>query len=575
MGLLLQPDDAFSKEVDRFLTLEAKFAVVERAQLLVACETDTVRRAAAFKLCKEGTPEGKPGYIYFLENFAWIMEERNPEGFQKLPFHPYPYQLEELAIIHQHVQGSTGITGAKVIDLWLKSRDMGLTWIVLAYFLWDWLINKGIFLVGGKKQDDVDKINEGGTLFSKMRFLLYNLPTWFLPPDLDDKLLLLSYGGETNPVTISGDSTGPDFGRGKRKKAALIDEFQTWEHDYEALKSVSQTTNVMLLLGTPNGYGNLYASIARGKSDFKATVRRVHWTLHPLKTRDMEIVDGKATSEWYRQQCATFSAEVIASELDLSFESSQRGLVFAKLYGIGHQKERLKPWVGVPVRRCWDPGGIFAVVWIQVNRWRRVRVLKEHVDKDAKITDVAEVVKLISADMCKDAGTELIFTDCGDPSGSQDNNSAQPWPEYDYLRDTHQWDVEWQHIAAIKSNFRVPARITAIEQLLRKYIASGISAEDGPALEVDVVNAPYLHEAFIGGYRKVVDTAGNVLDKIDPNRRPYNDVMDAFGYGILTELGIPEQIKQELKKLKEEEIEDAEAGTDDAMERWLMRTKRC
>lgn len=575
MSEYLQQQDR-PPDLSWFLTEEAVVALRDRAGLMVRCEADSKTRAAVMKFCKEGTPDGQPGYLYFLRNFAWILEERNPPGFQKLPFVPYPYQIEELEVIHQAVQGGAGILAKKNVVLWLKSRDMGMTWLVLSYYVWDWLFNQGIFLVGGAKEDDVDKRQESGTLFAKIRYLVKNLPPWMLPGDLTDKHMLLSYGGEENPATISGDSTRPNFGRSKRKKSILLDEFQTWEHDYASMKSISQTTNCIFLLGTPNGYGNLYAQIARGKAKMEAVVRTVHWIKHPLKTRDLETINGRPTSSWYRKECKAMEEEAIASELDLSFETSVKGIVFGGCYGIGHQKTGLKPWPDVPVLRCWDPGGIFAVIWLQVNKYRKVRVLKEFVDKDAKIHQVADSVLAFSEHLERIAGSDLIFKDCGDPSGAQDNNSAQEDPEYTVLaKEPYFWDVDSDFFVHIPSKLRVRTRIVAIQNVLKGYVSSNVPSEDGPQFEIDIDECPFLHEAFLGGYRRKLDQSKNVLDKIDDTKRPYTDVMDALGFGVVHELGIPELIKREMKKKSEEEKEDSD-DPEDVWEKLAARGRtRC
>src|SRR5690606_23799466 len=125
--------------------------------------------------------------------FATIFEPRNPPDFQRLPFVPYPYQEEELKVIHDAIQSGVGVLGQKVIKLWLKSRDMGLTWIVLSYFLWDWLFNGGSYIVGSYKGDEVEKAGNPKTLFAKMEYLLYGLPAFMIPGDLVDNKFLLSY----------------------------------------------------------------------------------------------------------------------------------------------------------------------------------------------------------------------------------------------------------------------------------------------------------------------------------------------------------------------------------------------
>lgn len=563
------------------LTEQAKALIRPRAELLIHCEMSEVHRAAAIKTCREGTPEtadspAMPGYLWFLCMFAWIYEERNIDGFQKLPFVPYPYQVIELAVMYAALQGGIGVVGKKQVKLWLKSRDMGLTWLVLAIFVWDWLFNRGIFHVGSRNEKEVDYLGETGSIFFKLRFLIYNLPKWMLDtlaPDLEDKKLLLSY--DNGNVAISGESANPNFGTGKRRKAILADEISKWEHDREAYRSMSQASNTLFLVGTPKGYGNLYSEIARGKSTIKAEVRKVHWMEHPLKSKDAELVDGKWTSPWYRDQCANLEPDMIAGELDLSFDSSLKGLVFASIYGIGHQKSGLKPIPGVILTRTWDLGGYAATILFQVDKWRRVHVLGEVVTEGetlgAHAQEVVDATERLSA-KCKnvilgnDATIALSREDCGDPAGNVSTKMNQIVPEYETLRADHSIDVDTTAMDGMSMDLRVRARIVAIENLLRRYIISGNAEIDGPAFWIDVDACPFLDEALRGGYRRRLDKSGNVMDAI-ALRRPYTDVIDALGYGVIFKLGVPESIKREMVKKSEEEKEDERAEELESLKR--------
>lgn len=511
--------------------------------------------------------------------FAWIYEERNPIGLQKLPFVPYPYQETELAVIHQSVLAGVGVGGSKQIKLWLKSRDMGLTWLILVYYLWDWLFNRGIFHIGSFAEKEVDYLNDPGTLFFKLRFLIKNLPEWMKPADLEDKKLLLAY--HNGEVAITGQAAVEDFGRGKRKKAILMDEFAKWEHDRTAYRSVIATSNVVHLVGTPFGYGNYYSEIARGKAKVKAEIRRVHWTVHPLKNQDLEYIDGHPTSSWYRKECAGMETDMIAGELDLSFESSIKGLVFAAHYGNSHEKKGLKPIPGVPIIRAWDPGGWAACIFLQVDKYRRVRVYREVIEHGKTIHEFAEIVKAVSQDFIsrgftiKDQGAPMewfTFEDCGDSSGGVITKMNQEEPEFETLRAHHDIDVDYTFMAGLPTQLKRKARVTAITNLLVRHIASGIPENDGPAIWIDVDKCPILDEALKGGYRRKLDRNNNVLDVIDDTKRPYTDAVDALGYGVLYKLGIPESIRKEMTKRSEEEQEDNESSSDGCKP---LRQSRC
>jgi hypothetical protein len=544
------------------LTEEQMHYLGKRVELLVRAEMYEDVRAALVRACTIGTPD-EPGYLYFFRMMASIFEPRNPPGLQILPFIPYPYQIDELAIIHQMVSAGQGVVGKKNIKLDLKSRDMGDTWIHLGYFAWHFLFHRGSFHLGSFKEEEVDVLGSANTLFGKLRKLFYSLPAWILPKGFVDKAKLICYDGEE--CSITGESANEGFGRSKRCAGALLDEFQKWQYDRAALQAVSQTANAIFLVGTPLGLGNYYSEIARKKQVPGAIIRKIHWTAHPLKAKDLEIVDGKATSSWYRDQVATLPPEVVAAELDLSFETSTKGPVFAHIYGAGHQKTGLKLLPGIPVIRGWDPGGgWFAVVFLQIDRDRRVRFYREVLTHSVTLDETAAEVIRVSEELARESwkGDKSYdwqdwyqFVDVGDPSGASISKSNQTVPEYDDLFLKHSINVDYLQFATMPSEIRVRSRILQYSNAMQRHIPSPNPGLDGPALWIDIDGCPTLDEAFAGGYRRKIDANGNVMDTID-RRHPYNDVVDAGGYGIVSVLGVPEQIKREARKRSEEQDED-------------------
>ena len=549
------------------LTEEAAANLRQRIELLVRCELYEEIQVAAMRSCLVGYQEPGgvfvPPYLFFLRMFANIFEPRNPPGLQKLPMYPYPFQVEELRVIHKAVCAGLGVVGIGEIILWLKSRDMGMTWLLLLYFLWDFLFNKGSFHIGSFKEEEVDKLGTLTTLYGKLRFALYGLPKWIRPHDLVDKTLLLSY--DNNAASITGESANEGFGRSKRVKAGMLDEFQQWENDRAAFQSMSQTTNTIFLVGTPLGYGNYYSEIARKKQVPAAQVRKVHWTLHPLKAKDLEYIGNKATSTWYRNIVRKYPPEVVAAEVDLSFESSIKGPVFADIYAPSHQKRGLKLIPDLPVIRAWDPGGWFATVLLQVTKKRRVIFYREVLTHGATLKEHTEEVLKVSEELARDSAknckTDLdwnafyVFKDVGDPSGASVSKANQPCPEYTSLFDDFGIIVDYMFMAEMPTDLRVRSRILQYQNCMQRFLPDKDPDEDGPALWIDIDGCPTLDEAMRGGYRREVDKQGNILDRI-AKRQPYNDVVDAGGYGIVSELGIPEQLKRLAKQKREEEIED-------------------
>lgn len=541
----------------KFLTDEQKLITRERAQFLVKCELDEKYRLAALRACRDGLTDKAgnhtPGYLFFLQYFGWIKENRNPPGFQKLPFIPYNYQVDELAFIHESITKGQGILGDPTTAEWLKSRDMGLTWLVLAYFVWYFLFVGGIFHVGSRKEEEVDYKGNSDTLFGKMRFLIYNTPEWMQPGDLVDKALLLSYHNEE--FLITGESANAGFGRGQRKTAVLMDEFQRWEYDRQAYRAVTMTSNVIFLVGTPEGTGNYYATIAR-KNPFGAIIRKIHWMLHPLKSIGAEYVDGELTSPWKENQKKKMEAEEIAGELELSFEGSAKGALFAKSYGAGHQKTGLKAIPGLMLKRGWDLGGTTYVLFAVRDKWNRIRCIYEYCEDGKLIHEIADEIAVIKKMLEDEINSPLVCDDKGDPAGQNITNRAQTAPEYAELS-TKEVFVEYGLIASIPTQMRAAAKHIAIEKLLTKYIITNVPDMDGPALWVDTDRCPILHEALSGGYKLKLDKDQNVTDKPE-DKHPWCDAIDALSYLLIEEFGIPESIVRQMKAKSEEEKEDNE-----------------
>ncbi len=116
-----------------------------------------------------------------------------------------------------------------------KSRDMGVSWMVLYVFQHEWQFEDGAdFRVGSRKEEFVDKLGDIDTLFEKVRFNILKQPKFLLPKgfSLDDKKYS-SYMKLINPVNgnaIIGESANEDFGSGGRRRALLMDEYSKWEN---------------------------------------------------------------------------------------------------------------------------------------------------------------------------------------------------------------------------------------------------------------------------------------------------------------------------------------------------------
>ena len=264
--------------------------------------------------------------IRFFKYHAWIHEPRpqmlNLYGFSKptLPFLLFDFQKRCVLELVKSIQEGRD-------QLVEKSRDMGVSWMVVTIILWFWLQRDAgnDFLLGSRKYEFVDKKGSLDTLLEKFRYNLYRLQPVMLPEDFDlDKHD--NVGFILNPETgsfIHGESNNANFGSGGRYKAALLDEFSKWEEtDDKAWTSMGDSTPCRIPVSTPWGLGRKFAQL-RFSGAIK--VMTLHWSLHPIKSAGLYEKDGKKRSPWYDTECERRSddpAANIGQELDIDYLSS-------------------------------------------------------------------------------------------------------------------------------------------------------------------------------------------------------------------------------------------------------------
>ena len=312
----------------RSLAENAKY----RAQLLILCEKDPKIAALVKEICRQDI-------LFWIDNFCWTKDQRRPDDV--LPFITYDYEQEYILTIQKAIRdGEDALTE--------KTRDMGVSWMVLYVFTHFWLFERGSdFRVGSRKEEYVDKLNDIDTLLEKVRFNLTRQPRFLLPEGFDptDHAPYMRIINSENGNAIVGESANPYFGSGGRRKAILLDEFAKWDDSIAgaAWTATADVTKCRLVVSTPVGSGNKFAELALGT---KEKIRRVtlHWTLHPEKSkgayyfdgaRKVEVTDPKEAfklwkngirmrSPWYDMEAARRKESDLAQEVDIDYLKSGR-----------------------------------------------------------------------------------------------------------------------------------------------------------------------------------------------------------------------------------------------------------
>ena len=255
--------------------------------------------------------------LFFVNTFCWLNEPR-PEGDAPaiLPFISYPFQDEVFKSLYDNLGKN---------DVFIeKSRDMGVTWMILTAMFHRWLFREyNSFLVVSRKQDMVDNSENPDTLFYKIRFLLKWLPSWLSPSNVNQKSMHLA--NMDNGSVFDGESTTENIGVGGRRTALFVDEFARFEADlgYEVLTVTRDLTKSRIFASTPKGTGNAFYTL-HCKPENEIIKLRLHWSKHPKKAAGLyKDSSGKERSPWYDNECIRAVSSVeIARELDIDYQGS-------------------------------------------------------------------------------------------------------------------------------------------------------------------------------------------------------------------------------------------------------------
>lgn len=317
--------------------------------------------------------------VAFISDWGMTFDPRNPErGLPAVvPFLLFPKQEEFIDWLLAKWRGRED-------GLSEKSRDMGVSWLCVAFAVWMWLFHPGVVIgFGSRKEEYVDKIGDPKALFWKIRQFINLLPAEFRPAGWDESkdaphMRILN---RENGSSIVGEA-GSNIGRGNRTSIYFKDESAFYEHADAIDAALSQTSNCKIDISTPNGAGNAFY---RKRHGGKISVFVFDWKDDPRKDE-----------AWYRKQCETLDPIIVAQEIDRNYEGSvANAFVPAELVnaaaGRGPADVRAHGGlrVGVDVARFGDDKTVIS--------FRRGRVLMKQVALEK--LDVAQVAGRVRAEI--------------------------------------------------------------------------------------------------------------------------------------------------------------------------------
>lgn len=243
--------------------------------------------------------------VEFITQWGMTFDPRNAEiGLPTtVPFLLFPKQAEYINWLRERWL-------AREDGLAEKSRDMGVSWLCVAFAVWMWLFHDGTVIgFGSRKEEYVDDLNDPKSLFWKARQFINLLPKEFRPEGWDSKrhAPFMTIKNPENGSAIVGES-GDNIGRGNRTSIYFKDESAFYERAESIDAALSQTSNCKIDVSTPNGNGNPFY---RKRHGGKIKVFTFHWRDDPRKGPD-----------WYAKQQNDLDPVVLAQEVDIDYNAS-------------------------------------------------------------------------------------------------------------------------------------------------------------------------------------------------------------------------------------------------------------
>ncbi len=239
--------------------------------------------------------------VAFIDDWAMTFDPRLLETGANpyIPFILFDKQREYVEWLLQLLtDGEEGIVE--------KCRDMGATWLCVAFAVWLWLFRPGAAIgFGANKLELVDQLGDPKSILEKARVFIKYLPVELRPGDF--YLLHKRLVNRDNGATIIGEG-GPEIGRGGRATMYFIDEAAFLEQAQRVEGSLSETSRVKVWVSTVNGLANPFA-------------RKRHSGVFPVFIFDWRD-DPRKSEAWYQSRKEKLDPHVLAREIDRDYFAS-------------------------------------------------------------------------------------------------------------------------------------------------------------------------------------------------------------------------------------------------------------
>ncbi|MGJ0509103.1 MAG: hypothetical protein ACR652_18670 [Methylocystis sp.] len=294
------------KNPDYLKVFDHRIGVLKRLREAIAAERNAGQPPTILPLLKTYYRDNPAD---FVEDWGTTFDPRNVE--RKLPtlmpFILFPKQRE-------FVNWTVDRWKSQDPGLAEKSRDMGVSWLIVALGSTLCLFYEGVVVgYGSRKEEYVDGKDKPKSLFWKARQFIRHLPPEFRGGW--DEVRNAPYMKISFPDTGSymAGEAGDSIGRGDRASLYFVDEAAHLERPEQTEAALSQTTNCRIDVSSVNGMNNPFAEKRHAG---RISVFTFHW-------RD----DPRKDEAWYAKQVENLSPVVVAQEIDINYSASVEGVV--------------------------------------------------------------------------------------------------------------------------------------------------------------------------------------------------------------------------------------------------------
>jgi len=260
---------------------------------------------------------------YYIESYVHIYD---PDQGGPIPFDLWPQQRLALIAITTHR-----------LNILLKARQLGITWLTLAYATHGLLNNKGYSVVALSRRDE-----DAMELIHRMSIILDNMPEWMCieAKKAPDGYCGLVWVATNHDIEIhkrdargklydelfsrcTAFSASKDSGRSFTASLVIIDEwaFQQWAREIWAASypTINRPTGGKVIGLSTALKGTLFQEICLKPAKFGFNLHFLPWWADPRRTQEWYEATKNALQDTYMQEYPSTPEEAFSSGKSTAF----------------------------------------------------------------------------------------------------------------------------------------------------------------------------------------------------------------------------------------------------------------